>query len=166
MEIDAHPQSRRTFGGQFLSFSLGNGVYGVEVLRVQEIRGYGSVTSIAGAPPFVKGVINLRGTIVPIVDLRLKFAIGQARYDEFTVVIILCIEARTIGVVVDAVSDVIDLAADEIQPAPCLGAVVNADYILGMGSRDDGMMILLDIDRLLGSAEWGPLNHHTEHHIH
>lgn len=149
-----------------MSFRLGSEAYGVEILRVQEIRGYGSVTSIAGAPTFLKGVINLRGTIVPIVDLRIKFAMGAAPYDEFTVVIILCVDDRTIGIVVDGVSDVIDLAADEIQPAPSLGAVVDADYILGMGSRDDGMMILVDIERLLGSPDFGLLKNQAERHIH
>jgi len=144
-------------GGEFLSFTLGKEEYGVEILRVQEIRGYDGVTAIAHAPAFVKGVINLRGTIVPIIDLRIKFALGEARYDEFTVVIILSVADRVIGVVVDGVSNVVSLPAEAVQPAPRLGSAVDTDYILGMGSRDEGMIILMDIERLLQGADVGLL---------
>jgi len=166
MQTAAITPSRQSVGGQFLSFTLGGESYGVEILRVQEIRGYDSVTTIAHAPTFVKGVINLRGTIVPIVDLRIKFALGEARYDEFTVVIILSVVDRVIGVVVDGVSDVIDLAPEAVQPAPRLGAVVDTNYILGMGSREDDMIILVDIERLLGSADFGLLEPLSDSTIH
>jgi len=166
MQTAAITPSRQSVGGQFLSFTLGGESYGVEILRVQEIRGYDSVTTIAHAPTFVKGVINLRGTIVPIVDLRIKFALGEARYDEFTVVIILSVADRVIGVVVDGVSDVIDLAPEAVQPAPRLGAVVDTNYILGMGSREDDMIILVDIERLLGSADFGLLEPLSDSTIH
>lgn len=145
-------------GGQFLSFTLGDEEYGVEILRVQEIRGYDNVTAIAHAPAFVKGVINLRGTIVPIVDLRIKFALGEARYDEFTVVIILSVANKVIGIVVDGVSDVIDFTPESVQPPPRLGSVVDTGHILGMGAREDAMVILVDIERLLGSGGFGLLD--------
>jgi len=156
------PQSTQALpacrGGQFLSFTLGDEEYGVEILRVQEIRGYDNVTAIAHAPAFVKGVINLRGTIVPIVDLRIKFALREARYDEFTVVIILSVDSKVIGVVVDGVSDVIDFAPESVQPPPRLGSLVDTAHILGMGARDEGMVILVDIERLLGSGGFGLLD--------
>jgi len=158
MQAASHHVSPRCSGGEFLSFTLGSEEYGVEILRVQEIRGYDSVTAIAHAPGFVKGVINLRGTIVPIVDLRIKFALGSASYDEFTVVIILNVSDRVIGVVVDGVSDVITLLPDAVQPPPQLGTVVATDYILGMGSRDENMIILVDIERLLRSTDFGLLD--------
>jgi purine-binding chemotaxis protein CheW len=158
MQAASHDVNPKCTGGEFLSFTLGGEEYGVEILRVQEIRGYDSVTAIAHAPDFVKGVINLRGTIVPIVDLRIKFALGSASYDEFTVVIILSVADRVIGVVVDGVSDVISLQPEAVQPPPQLGRVVDTDYILGMGSRDENMIILVDIERLLRSTDFGLLD--------
>jgi len=158
MQAAPHHANTKCTGGEFLSFTLGSEEYGVEILRVQEIRGYDSVTAIAHAPDFVKGVINLRGTIVPIVDLRIKFALGSATYDEFTVVIILSVADRVIGVVVDGVSDVITLQPEAVQPPPQLGTVVDTDYILGMGSREENMIILVDIERLLRSTEFGLLD--------
>src|SRR5499427_10152371 len=107
----AHPQ-------EFLTFRLGAEEYGIDILKVQEIRGYDQVTRIANAPGFIKGVVNLRGVIVPIIDLRIKFNLGEAKYDAFTVVIVLNVLERVVGVVVDSVSDVLALGADEIKPAP------------------------------------------------
>ncbi|MCC7549518.1 MAG: chemotaxis protein CheW [Burkholderiales bacterium] len=135
--------------GEFLTFTLGDEEYGVEILKVQEIRGYDTVTSIAHAPEFIKGVINLRGLIVPIVDMRIKFSLGNVEYNEFTVVIILNIADRVVGIVVDSVSDVITLDGEQIRPAPQLGAAVDTAYILGLGSLDDRMIILVDIERLM-----------------
>ncbi len=137
------PPSER--GKEYLAFRLGDEEYGIDILAVQEIRGYDPVTRIAGAPPFIKGVINLRGEIVPIVDLRIKLALESVTYDAFTVVIVLNIDARVVGLVVDGVSDVLALTPECIRPAPELGACVDTGYIVGLGALDGRMLILLDI---------------------
>lgn len=142
---------------EVLSFRLGAEEYALSILKVQEIRGYDAVTRIASAPDYLKGVINLRGIIVPIVDMRIKFNIGTPTYDAFTVVIVLNIGGHTIGVVVDSVSDVVTLTPDQIKPAPDLGASVNGDYLQGLGTVGERMLILLDIDKLLSSEEMGLL---------
>lgn len=142
---------------EVLSFRLGGEEYAISILKVQEIRGYDAVTRIASAPEYLKGVINLRGIIVPIVDMRIKFNVGQATYDAFTVVIVLNINGHTIGMVVDSVSDVVTLTPEQIKPAPDLGASVSSDYLQGLGTVGERMLILLDIDRLLGSEEMGLL---------
>jgi purine-binding chemotaxis protein CheW len=140
-------------GREFLTFRLGAEEYGIEILKVQEIRGWEIPTAIAGTPEFIKGVINLRGTIVPIVDLRLKFSLTKANYDEFTVVIILSFAHRVVGVVVDAVSDVITLTPQQIRPAPEFGATVDTRFITGLGTVEERMLILADIERLMTSRE-------------
>lgn len=142
-------------GNEFLAFTLGKEEYGIDILKVQEIRGYEAVTRIANAPEFVKGVVNLRGIIVPIVDMRIKFQLGEPTYDQFTVVIILNIGGRVMGMVVDSVSDVITLAAEQIKPAPEMGTAFNSDYLIGLGTLDERMLILVDIDKLMSSAEMG-----------
>jgi purine-binding chemotaxis protein CheW len=142
---------------EVLSFRLGGEEYAISILKVQEIRGYDAVTRIASAPDYLKGVINLRGIIVPIVDMRIKFNVGKAVYDAFTVVIILNISNHTIGVVVDSVSDVVTLTPDQIKSAPDLGSNVAAEYLQGLATVDERMLILLDIDKLLGSEEMGLL---------
>jgi purine-binding chemotaxis protein CheW len=141
-----------------LAFKLGNEEYGIKILKVQEIRGYESVTRIASAPEHVKGVVNLRGTIVPIVDMRIKFKLGEPTYNQFTVVIILNIQDRIVGMVVDSVSDVITLTADQVKPAPDMGGALNADYLVGLGTVDERMIILVDIDRLMSSEEMGVID--------
>lgn len=138
---------------ELLVFALGKEEYGIDILKVQEIRGYDAVTSIANAPSFIKGVINLRGNIVPIVDLRVKFNIGNPSYDQFTVVIILNIAQRTLGIVVDGVSDVMTLSTDQLRNAPEFGAALDTAYILGLGTVDDRMIILVDIEKLMTSAD-------------
>ena len=138
---------------EFLSFRLGAEEYGIEILKVQEIRGWEPPTAIANTPPFIKGVINLRGVIVPIVDLRLKFNLGEAKYDQFTVVIILSVAKRVVGAVVDAVSDVITLGSQQIKPAPEFGAALETRFITGLGTVDERMLILLDIERLMTSRD-------------
>jgi purine-binding chemotaxis protein CheW len=138
-----------------LAFKLGNEEYGIKILKVQEIRGYEAVTRIASAPEHVKGVVNLRGTIVPIVDMRIKFKLGEPTYNQFTVVIILNIQDRVVGMVVDSVSDVISLTADQIKPAPDMGGALNTDYLVGLGTVDERMIILVDIDRMMSSEEMG-----------
>lgn len=142
-------------GNEFLAFTLGKEEYGIDILKVQEIRGYETVTRIANAPEFVKGVINLRGIIVPIVDMRIKFNLGEPTYDQFTVVIILNIAGRIVGMVVDSVSDVITLNAAQIKPAPEMGTAFNTDYLIGLGTLEERMLILIDIDKLMSSAEMG-----------
>lgn len=148
--------------GEFLTFALGEQQYGVDILKVQEIRGYEGVTAIPNTPVHIKGVINLRGTIVPVLDLRLKFRLGEARYDGFTVMIILNLGERTVGVVVDSVSDVVQLKAEQIRPAPPLGAGVDARYLVGVGVIDKRMVLLIDIERLLGSEDLALIDTATE----
>lgn len=139
---------------EFLTFRLGAESYGIEILKVQEIRGYEKPTTIANAPSFIKGVINLRGVIVPILDLRIKFQLGEAKYDEFTVVIILNVAGRMVGVVVDAVSDVVALKPESIRPTPEFAtSVFDTQYITGLGTVDEQMLILLDIEMLLTSTD-------------
>lgn len=133
---------------EYLSFTLGSETYGIDILKVQEIRGYDSVTRIARSPEFVKGVINLRGVIVPILDLRIKFQVGEATYHQFTVVIIIKAGGKVVGMVVDGVSDVVGLLPAEIRPAPELAAV-DTRYITGLATVDGQMLILVDIERLL-----------------
>jgi purine-binding chemotaxis protein CheW len=137
---------------EFLTFRLGGEEYAIEILKVREIRRYEAPTTIVNAPAFLKGVINLRGTIVPIVDLRAKFR-GEAKYDEFTVVIILSVAGRVIGIVVDAVSDVTTLTDEQIRPAPEFGAAVDAPFITGVGTVGERMLIVTDIERLMTNHE-------------
>ena len=146
-------------GSEYLAFTLGKEEYGIDILKVQEIRGYEAVTRIANAPVFVKGVINLRGIIVPVVDMRIKFNLGQPTYDQFTVVIILNINGRIVGMVVDSVSDVTTLTADQIKPAPEMDTTFNSDYLIGLGTIDERMLILVDIDKLMTSPDMGLVDH-------
>jgi purine-binding chemotaxis protein CheW len=139
---------------EFLTFRLGAESYGIEILKVQEIRGYEKPTVIANAPSFIKGVINLRGVIVPILDLRIKFDLADVGYDEFTVVIVLKVAGRVLGVVVDSVSDVVALSPETIRPAPEFAAsVFDTKYITGLASVDERLLILLDIELLITSAD-------------
>jgi purine-binding chemotaxis protein CheW len=140
---------------EFLSFTLGQEEYGIDIQKVQELRGYDAVTRIANAPEHIKGVVNLRGIIVPIIDMRIKFNLGTPTYDQFTVVIILNIASRVMGMVVDSVSDVITLMQEQIKPAPAMGSVLDTDYLIGLGTLDERMLILVDIDRLMSSSEMG-----------
>ena len=140
---------------EFLAFTLGQEEYGVDIQKVQELRGYDTVTRIANAPEHIKGVVNLRGIIVPIIDMRIKFNLGTPSYDPFTVVIILSLASRVMGMVVDSVSDVITLKPEQIKPAPELGAVLDTNYLIGLGTLDERMLILVDIDKLMSSSEMG-----------
>jgi len=151
----AQSEKSPSMASEFLAFTLGQEEYGVDILKVQEIRGYENVTRIANSPEYLKGVVNLRGTIVPIIDMRIRFNLGIPTYDEFTVVIILNIANSVMGMVVDSVSDVITLAANEIKPAPDMGTTLNTGYLIGLGTIDDRMLILVDIDHLMSSAEMG-----------
>jgi purine-binding chemotaxis protein CheW len=140
---------------QVLTFVLGAETYGVDILRVQEIRGWSAVTKIPQAPPHVLGVLNLRGSIVPIVDLRMRFRLERAEYTAITVIIVLSVESeggrRDFGVVVDGVSDVVDVNASEVKPAPDLGGSSGPNYIRGLVTVAERLLVLLDIDRLIGS---------------
>jgi purine-binding chemotaxis protein CheW len=138
---------------QFLTFKLAGEEYGVGILSVQEIRGWSAVTAIPHSPAWLLGVINLRGVVVPIIDLRLKFNFAKAEYNEFTVVIILNVGSRVVGVVVDGVSDVITLTPDQIKPAPSLGNNTDTSHIIGFGTLDDRMRILMDVERLMAGAD-------------
>ncbi|SDX07120.1 chemotaxis protein CheW [Nitrosomonas oligotropha] len=140
---------------EFLTFRLGSEEYGIEILKVQEIRGYDAITQIANAPEFIKGVVNLRGIIVPIIDMRIKFRLGSATYDQFTVVIILNVAGRVMGIVVDGVSDVITLGLEQMRPAPGLGSVIDTEYIMGLGTVDERMLILIDIEKMMSSSDMG-----------
>lgn len=139
---------------QMLTFTLGEETYGVDILRVQEIRGWTPVTRIPQTPPHILGVLNLRGSIVPIVDLRMRFMLPHAEYTPLTVIIVLSVESsagrRDFGVVVDGVSDVIDVATNDVKPAPELGDQVSTEFIEGLASVSGRMVMLLDIDRLIG----------------
>lgn len=156
VQDSTNKQSAGDEGGyaqEYLTFTLGPEEYAIDILKVQEIRGYDAVTTIANAPAFIKGVVNLRGTIVPIVDLRIKFGIGNVEYTPFTVVIILNISGRVVGIVVDSVSDVTMLRAEQIRPAPEFAATVDTKFIVGLGTLDERMLIVVDIERLMLSSE-------------
>ncbi|MBU9810442.1 chemotaxis protein CheW [Rahnella sp. C60] len=142
-----------TVGQEFLIFTLGDEEYGIDILKVQEIRGYDQVTRIANTPAFIKGVTNLRGVIVPILDLRVKFAQEDVIYNENTVVIVLNFENRVVGIVVDGVSDVLSLSQEQIRPAPEFAVTMSTEYLTGLGSLGDRMLILVDIEKLLSSEE-------------
>jgi purine-binding chemotaxis protein CheW len=165
--------SHTSQGGEFLTFRLGAEEYGIDILRVQEIRSYEQPTRIANAPSFIKGVVNLRGVIVPIIDLRLKLGCDSAEYNTFTVVVVLNVKGRVVGAVVDSVSDVLELSKDQIKPSPELNSSVDASYITGIGTvknspgqgqgegssgDSERMLILMDIEGLMSSADMGLIN--------
>ncbi len=140
---------------EFLAFKIANEEYGVDILRVQEIRSYEKPTTIANAPEHLKGVVNLRGVIVPIIDLRIKLGVGEVRYDHLTVVIVLNIGNRVIGVVVDGVSDVLTLEPSQLRPVPALDSNFDPEHLLAIGSVDERMLILLDIEKFLADTVLG-----------
>jgi purine-binding chemotaxis protein CheW len=147
---------------EFLAFKLGAEEYGIDILRVQEIRSFEPPTRMANTPAFILGVVNLRGVIVPIVDLRMKFNLKNVTYDSFTVVIVLTIGAQVVGIVVDGVSDVITLTPEQLRPVPEFTSSIGSDHLLAIGSITDRMLILLDIEKLMTSVEMG-LVAETEH---
>ena len=153
--IDKSEQAVSAGSREYLTFRLGQEEYGIDILKVQEIRGYEKPTRIANAPEFIKGVVNLRGTIVPIVDMRLKFRCAKADYDAFTVVIILHLRSRVVGIVVDSVSDVMELQPESVKAAPELDSGIDSSSVVGLGSVGDRMLILLDIEKLMSGADMG-----------
>lgn len=148
----------KSAAGEYLTFVLGSEEYGLEILKVQEIRGYDAVTQIANTPEFIKGVVNLRGKIVPIVDLRIKFHLGKVEYDEFTVVIILNLSGRVVGIVVDGVSDVMALQEEQIRDVPSLVTSIDTKYIVGLATVESRMLILVDIEQLMSSDDMALLD--------
>jgi len=142
-----------TDGSQFLTFQLGDELYGVDILRVQEIKGYTTVTKIPNTPPHIKGVLNLRGTIVPIIELRTKFGMPTIDYTMFTVIVVVVVREKIIGLVVDAVSDVLNIDKNDIQPPPEFGAKVDVSFLNGIGKSGDRLVALLDMDRLLSDGD-------------
>ncbi len=142
-------------GNQFLTFTLGSEEYGIEILKVQEIKGYSAFTPIPNAPAYIKGVMNLRGTVVPVVDLRAKFAMSENEYNQFTVVIVVTVGTRVFGLVVDAVSDVLNIPGEAIEATPHLGAGVDTSFMTGMAKSGDKLIALLDIDKLIGQDVYG-----------
>jgi len=140
-------------GSEILAFKICQEEYGIDILSVQEIRPYEAVTRIANAPDYIKGLVNLRGVIVPIVDMRLRFGLANPRYDSTTVVIILNVGTRTVGMVVDSVSDVTRLTPEQIRPAPDMGSTLSAGYLTGLGVIQERMLILIDIAKLMSAVD-------------
>lgn len=138
---------------QFLTFTLDDEEYGIEILKVQEIKGFSKITPIPNAPPFVKGVMNLRGAVVPIVDLRSRFSMAPRDYDQFTVIIVVNLGEKVVGLVVDTVSDVMTIPTGQVAATPELAGGVDASCITGMGKVDEKLVMLLDIARLVGSDQ-------------
>ncbi len=143
--------------GQYLTLRLGQEEYAIDILRVQEIRSYEEPTRMVNAPAFIKGVVNLRGVIVPIVDLRMKLNLDKVEYNEFTVVIILNVRGTVIGAVVDSVSDVVTLGADAIKPAPQFETTLDTRFITGLASVGERMLIVMNMEALMSNAEMGML---------
>lgn len=138
---------------QFLTFALGQEEYGVEILKIQEIKGFSAITPLPNAPAFIKGVLNLRGTIVPIVDLRKKFSLPEVGYTKFTVIVVVQVQGKIMGFIVDAVSDVLNVAGADIQPTPDLHRQVDTSFINGLAKAGEKLVILLDIEKVLTTAE-------------
>jgi purine-binding chemotaxis protein CheW len=136
---------------QFLTFLLGKEEYGIEILKVQEIKQFTAITPLPNLPPHIRGVMNLRGTMVPVVDLRARFGMPVAEYGKFTVIVIVTVGTRSIGLVVDAVSDVVDITREGIEPPPELGSTIDTSFMSGMAKAGERLLLLLDIQRLLGA---------------
>jgi purine-binding chemotaxis protein CheW len=151
------PQTVAEKANEYLTFRLGGEEYGIDILRVQEIRSYEAPTRLANAPSFVKGIINLRGVIVPIIDLRLKLGCDSADYDPFTVVIVLNVKGTEIGAIVDAVSDVVGLTQSAIKPAPQFQGQMDSNFVRGIAKLEERMLVIMDIESLMSSDEMGLL---------
>ncbi len=138
---------------QFLTFTLGEESYGVDILGVQEIKGYAAVTRIPNTPPYIEGVLNLRGAVIPVFDLRAKFNMAQAAHTPVTVIVVVVVRQRVVGLVVDAVSDVLDIDRTAIHPPPAFGRAVDVGFLDGIGQCGGKMVALLNIERLVGEGE-------------
>ena len=135
---------------QFLTFTLQGEEYGIEILRVQEIKGFSKIRPIPNAPSYVKGVLNLRGTVVPVLDLRARFGMAEADYNQFTVIIVVSVGSKVVGLVVDAVSDVLNITKDQVEETPEIAGDMDSSFFHGMGKVGEKLVLLLDIDRLIG----------------
>ena len=151
--VESKTEGRAAKGGKFLTFFLSSEEYGIEILKVQEIIGVLAITPIPRTPAFIKGVINLRGRIIPIIDLRLKLSMEEAKHTEETCFIVVQAHGMHMGVVVDKVSEVLDIASENVDDAPSMGDDVNTDYILGIGKAGDKVKLLLDIDKVLSEKD-------------
>ncbi len=152
------PTDGASDGTQYLTFALGAEEYGVAILNVQEIKGFAPVTPIPNAPPHVKGVMNLRGTIVPVLDLRLRLGMPPVAYGPFTVIVVLSVGGRIVGAIVDSVSDVLTIADAEVQQTPTFGAAVDVRLIAGIAQADAKLVVLLDVEALLRHEDLAPLD--------
>ena len=152
-ETTATKQEKSTRAGKYLTFALAEEEYGLEILKVREIISMSEITSVPKTPPYVKGVINLRGKVIPVIDLRLKFAMDEAPYTDETCIIVVDVDGVEMGIIVDHVSEVLDIAAGDIEDAPEFGASVDIDFILGMGKADARVTILLDISKVISAQE-------------
>lgn len=151
---EAAPQGVTAFH-QFLTFALGQEEYGVEILKIQEIKGFSAITPLPNAPAYIKGVLNLRGTIVPIVDLRKKFGMPEEAYTKFTVIVVVQVQGKIMGFIVDAVSDVLTVTGADIQPTPDLHGQVDTTFLNGLAKTGEKLVILLDIEKVLTAGEIG-----------
>ena len=156
-ETIASRMNLATEGNQYLTFRLAEEEYGVEILKVQEIKGYSAITPIPNTPAYLKGVMNLRGTIVPVVDLRSKFSMAQTDHNQFTVIIVVTVGTKVMGLLVDAVSDVLNIPKGDVQATPDFGGQVDARYINGMAKMGEKLVVLLDIDRVMGGIDAAPI---------
>src|SRR5262249_3035846 len=143
------PTVSATDGAQFLTFALGDEEYGVAILNVQEIKGYAPVTPIPNTPAWVRGVMNLRGTIVPVIDLRLRLGMPATEYGPFTVIVVLAVAAKVVGAIVDSVSDVLTIPEADVQTAPDLGVGIDVRFVSGIAQANDKLVVLLDAETLL-----------------
>ncbi len=161
-DLVAHEAGEEADGSQYLTFVLADEHYGVDILRVQEIKGWAPVTRIPNTPEYLRGVLNLRGTIVPIIDMRMRFDLENAEYTALTVIIVLSVRTedgeRIIGVVVDSVSDVLNVRQEEIKPTPDFGSGIDTDFLDGLATAGDNMVMLLDVDKMMSSDELDKLN--------
>ncbi len=152
------------FGGKYLTFNLADEVYGIDIRKIHEINGVSNITPVPSMPDFMKGVINLRGNVIPIIDLRLKIGMCETEYNEETCVVVVDI-GRDVGIVVDSVSEVLDIDPECIKPAPPMGAGVDNSYILGMGNAGDSLTILIDIERVLGGVHADDFDEEVESEV-
>jgi len=161
-QLTVTQQEQSTRAGKYLTFALAEEEYGLEILKVREIISMSEITSVPKTPEFVKGVINLRGKVIPVIDLRLKFTMEEVPYTDETCIIVVDVDGIEMGIIVDHVSEVLDIASGDIEDAPEFGASVDIDFILGMGKAEGRVTILLDISRVIGSEDVASLTNTTE----
>ena len=151
--VDVMDSDNVVQAGKYLTFALADEEYGLEILQVREIIGLIDITTVPKMPDFVKGVVNLRGKIIPVIDLRLKFGMTGMEYTKETCIIVLSISNNPVGIIVDNVCEVLDIRHDEIEPAPSFGMNINTDFIMGMGKVENSVVLLLDIEKVMTESE-------------